>query len=501
MTSPTDNMGPDSVPRPQSTVSEPSEDALPVLAVDLDGTLLRSDMLLETWWSAVSDDVRVAVPRALTLLKGKAAFKAALRDVSSVDVAALPYNAEVLAYIKQHRAQGGRVALVTASDQAIADAVADHLNCFEDVLGSDGQENLKGATKAATLVERYGERGFDYIGDHPADVAVWRHARKAITVDAPAKLRGQADDVSLEAEHLGDSTSASTARTWLKACRPHQWVKNILVFLPALMAHSADGGQWLAATLAFVTFSMVASSVYLLNDLLDLSADRAHPRKRYRALPSGNMKLIHGSLLAPALLVTGLGLSMLFLPGRFTLVLLAYFCLTSAYSLTLKRQLVIDICTLATLYTTRIIAGGAAANVDLSPWLLAFSIFLFLSLAAIKRQAELISDFAAGREGSSGRAYVTGDLPIIAGMAISAGYLAVLVMALYVNSPIVTQYYTSPLWLWLICPILLYWVSRAVMLTHRGQMHDDPVVFALKDKMSRLCAVLIICIGFVATFV
>ncbi|MEO0914261.1 MAG: UbiA family prenyltransferase, partial [Pseudomonadota bacterium] len=278
-------------------------------------------------------------------------------------------------------------------------------------------------------------------------------------------------------------------RAWLKAMRPHQWLKNVLVFLPLMAAHSADIGQWFAAFVAFVSFSLVASSVYLFNDLLDLNADRAHPRKRERPLAKGTMGLEHGTLMAPVLLGAGLLLALVAVRWEFLLVLIGYFVLTTVYSLVLKRRLIIDICALAALYTIRIFAGAVAAWVVLSPWLLVFSIFLFLSLAAIKRQAELISDIAMGKESSSGRAYMAADLPVVMAMALAAGYVAVLVLALYISAPAVSELYTSPKYLFGITPVLLYWISRAVMITHRGRMTDDPIIFAIKDNVSRFCGV------------
>ncbi len=471
-----------------------------LLAVDLDGTLIRSDMLLESWWNVASGNALAAARALLALPRGKAAFKEVLARESMVDPASLPYNPEVLDLIEQHRKAGGRVALVTATDRRLAQQVADHLGVFDEVHASDGDLNLKGTAKANFLIEHYGEAAFDYAGDNPADLEVWKHASRTITVDAPMSLRTATEAQSADVLHLGDPGAAGPSRSWLKALRPHQWAKNILIFLPMIMAHALTASNWFAAIMAFVTFSMVASSVYLLNDLLDLAADRAHPRKRNRPLPSGKMKLLHGSLLAPALLLGGVLIAVVFLPMQFVGILIGYFALTTAYSLSLKRQLVIDICTLAGLYTLRIIAGAVATDVSLSPWLLAFSSFLFLSLAAIKRQAELTSDIQAGRAGASGRAYLTTDLPIVSGMALTSGYVAVLVMALYVSSPVVTVLYKSPLWMWFTCPVLLFWISRNVMLTHRGQMDDDPVVFAFKDSTSRICAGLLVAITLVATY-
>ncbi|MFT7041230.1 MAG: 4-hydroxybenzoate polyprenyltransferase [Paracoccaceae bacterium] len=281
----------------------------------------------------------------------------------------------------------------------------------------------------------------------------------------------------------------------LSAIRPQQWLKNILVFLPLLASQQTLLHVWVDGFIAFVAFCLIASSVYLLNDLLDLTADRAHPRKRLRSMASGRLRVLHGALLAPALVVAGTALSVAFLPLSFLAVLGLYYVATLAYSFVLKRKLVIDICTLAGLYALRVLAGGEATLTYISPWTLAFAAFLFLSLAAIKRQAELVDGLRRGKDRASGRAYEVDDLPIVAMMAIASGYVSVLVLALYSSSPEVQGLYTSPTMLWAACPVLLYWISRMVMLAHRGRMTDDPLVFAMRDPISLFSASAILAIG------
>lgn len=278
----------------------------------------------------------------------------------------------------------------------------------------------------------------------------------------------------------------------MKALRPHQWLKNVLIFLPAIAAHDLSMETWLSALLAFASFCLVASSVYVLNDLLDLAADRAHPRKRNRPFASGTISLAHGTLMAPTLLFAGFLFALAVGRLEFLGIMAAYYVLTTAYSLSLKRRLVVDICTLAGLYTIRILSGGVATGLPLSVWLLTFSIFFFLSLAAIKRQAELVDGIDSGRTQLSGRAYRADDLPVISMMAIAAGYVAVLVMALYINTPAIQSLYSRPEILWGVCPVLLYWISRMVMIAHRSRMDDDPIVFAVRDRVSRVCGLLIV---------
>lgn len=284
----------------------------------------------------------------------------------------------------------------------------------------------------------------------------------------------------------------------LKAVRPHQWLKNLLVFLPMLMAHDFSSAAFLSSLLAFVAFSLVASSVYVLNDLLDLGADRVHPRKRNRPFASGALRIQAGTWMVPLLLVLGMGLAAATGPG-FLGSLAIYYVLTLAYSLDLKRRTIVDICTLAVLYTLRVVAGGAATGITLSVWLLAFAMFFFFALAVVKRQAELVDGLRSGKVRAQGRSYMVEDLPVISMLATASGFVSVLVMALYVTADHVTIYYSAPEMLWGICLVLLYWISRIVMMTHRGHMHDDPVIFAVKDRNSQICGVLIVALAFGGT--
>ncbi|WP_170765206.1 UbiA family prenyltransferase [Ruegeria lacuscaerulensis] len=463
-----------------------------MLVVDLDGTLLRSDMLHESFWSAFGRDWRSPFLSVAALAGGRASLKRHLAAASAVESATLPYDVKVIAFVKAWRGSGGKTALVTASDRDFAEAIAGHLGIFDEVHGSDGKLNLKGDNKGQFLAERFGSRGFAYMGDAKADLPVWERAAKAITVNAPAGLRREAERVCENVEHL--VTDAKSVKSYIKALRPHQWLKNVLVFLPMLAAHQLDSQTFLLSLLAFVCFNLVASSVYVLNDLLDLAADRAHPYKKNRPFASGSIPIAHGTWMAAGLLILG-GMLAISISLSFLLAMVAYYLLTTAYSLHLKRKIVIDICVLAGLYTTRIIVGGVATGIPLSVWLLAFSVFFFLSLAAVKRQTELIDSADRGSLKASRRGYHVDDLPIISMIAIGSGYVSVLVMMLYVNSPAVVELYAHPEALWGVCAVLLYWITRAVMVAHRGHMHDDPVVYAAKDRISQMC--LLIILGFV----
>lgn len=459
------------------------------LVVDLDGTLLRSDMLFESFWSAFSKDWRSPFLSVAALLAGRAALKRHLASTSAVEASTLPYDEKVLAFIQSWRDAGGKTALVTASDSAFAEAISAHLGLFDEAYGSDGRLNLKGDRKGQFLEERFGAQGFSYMGDNKADLAIWKRAAGAITVNAPAALRREAERDCGRVEHL--VTETRSVKPYIKALRPHQWLKNLLVFLPMLAAHQFDGPTAVLSLLAFVCFSLVASSVYVLNDLLDLAADRAHPRKRMRPFASGSIPIAHGTWMAAGLLLLG-GLLAMSISPAFVLTMIAYYALTTSYSLNLKRRMVIDICVLAGLYTARIVAGGVATGIPLSVWLLAFSVFFFLALAAVKRQAELIDSAERGNLQPSGRGYTVDDLPIITMIPIASGYVSVLVLTLYVNSPAVVEIYAHPEALWGVCAVLLYWITRTVMVAHRGNMHDDPVVYAAKDRISQICFLVIL---------
>ena len=459
-----------------------------VLAVDLDGTLVRSDMLYESFWAAMARDWRTPWVALRGLSRGKAALKAELASMALPDPATLPYDPEVLAEIRHWRETGGRVALVTAADSRIAQAIADHLDLFDEVHASDGATNLKGPAKAAWLRARYGAGGYVYAGDSPADMAVWKEAGGAITVGAPAALRAQVQGLHADTRHL--SPPAPILPAALRAVRPHQWLKNMLIFFPMVAAHDFNLMAVLMGALAFVAFSLVASSVYLLNDLLDIASDRAHPRKRLRPLAAGTLPLKTGMMLIPVLLLAGILVGLL-LPPVFLLVLAGYYALTVAYSLWLKRRPIIDICALASLYTMRVIAGGAAAGISLSVWLLAFSAFLFFALAAVKRQAELVDMGQRGLDEAAGRGYRVSDLPLVTQMATASGFVAVLVLMLYLNEPEVLVLYSHPVLLWAACLSLLYWISRMVLVASRGKMDDDPTVFAARDRVSLTIVALI----------
>lgn len=452
-----------------------------VLVSDLDGTLCRTDTLQEAALAMIARQPMTVFKLPGWLKQGRAALKENIVNEGLLDVDTLPMNEVVIEALKTARAEGRRTALVSASDERQVKAIAEATGLFDEAHGTTDGKNLKGEAKAAFLTEHFGEKGFDYIGDAKADLPVWTAARRAITVEASPDLKRAAAAANSDAAHI--SPPEGKARAVLKAMRPHQWSKNVLLFLPLLAAH--DMSRLGAVILGFIAFCLTASAVYVINDLLDLAGDRAHPRKRKRPFASGALSGLDGVILSAGLLLAGLIFGLLVGSPAFLAVLLVYLTATFAYSLWLKRKLIVDVITLAGLYTIRILAGGAAAALVLSPWILGFGMFLFLALAAVKRQAELTDQVTTGRA-SAGRAYQPEDLPVLRGLAMSAGNAAILVLALYISSDAVQALYARPEVLWLICPILLYWVVRMVMQTHRGMMTDDPIVYAASDRTSMI---------------
>jgi len=452
------------------------------LCVDLDGTLLRSDILYESLLALLAHNPLYVFLLPFWLLKGKAHVKRQLASRVKLPAETLPYDERVLEILRT-TTQRPRV-LCTASDRLLVQPIADHLGLFEEVMASDGHTNLSGSHKGQALAARFGERSFDYMGNGQVDLKVWAHAGGAIVVNNGAALASAAAKQTEVLAHLPSQNGGLI--TWIKALRVYQWLKNLLVLVPLLTAHRFfDLDSIIDAGAAFLAFGLCASGVYLLNDLLDLTPDRMHPRKRKRPFAAGTLPLLHGLLMAPLITLAGFALALACSPA-FAGVLLCYYVMTLSYSLKLKRIVMIDVVLLAALYTVRIIGGAVAINSELSFWLLAFSMFVFLSLAMLKRYTELASALANGKEMAIGRGYSVADLPLVQSLGAAAGYIGVLVFALYINSPESLALYGNPKLLWLLCPILLYWISRMWIVSHRGDMHDDPIVFAATDRSSQI---------------
>ncbi|HEX5374097.1 MAG TPA: UbiA family prenyltransferase [Aquabacterium sp.] len=454
------------------------------IAVDLDGSLIHTDLLLESFLLLIKRNPLYLLMLPLWLLGGKARLKAEIASRVQLNAAALPYTHALVDWLKAQKAQGHPLWLCTASDHRLAQAVADHLGLFDGVIASDGALNVSGANKARVLIERFGDKGFDYCGNHSVDLAVWQHARAAIVVNGGADLQAKARALTQVTAQF--DAPGGQAKAVLKALRVHQWAKNALIFVPVAAAHKLDMVTLGSALLAFVAFSLCASSVYLLNDMLDLEADRQHHSKCKRPFASGQLSVLFGMAAAPLLLVGAFGLAAALLPLKFVGVLAVYYIATLAYSFLLKRLVMIDVLALAGLYTIRIVAGAAATAIPLSFWLLMFAIFIFLSLAMVKRYAELYAMRQQGKLKAQGRGYQVEDLHLLQSMGSASGYISILVLALYVNSPDIAVLYKHAKVAWLLVPIMLYWISRIWMQTYRGHMDDDPLVFALKDRISLL---------------
>ncbi|MEP7311777.1 MAG: UbiA family prenyltransferase [Pseudomonadota bacterium] len=467
------------------------------LCVELDGALIRSTALTEGFLRLAKFNLLASLAAPLWRLRGRATLNAEIARRANLDPASLPYNEDLLAWLRSERDRGRRLVLCTSANEIVAERIAHHLGIFDEILSSTDKVSFSGSHRAAELQARYGKAGFDFVGGGSADVPVWQVARRAIiAAPTPALRRSLQGVVTVEREF---ATAGGGVKVWLRAMRVHQWAKNVLIFVPALVSHRATELPVIqAALLAFLSFGLCASATYIINDLLDLDADRAHARKRSRPFASGQLSLVGGLFCALGLLATGVGIAVLALNFWFLASLLLYLAITFWYSWALKRIAMVDVLTLAALYTIRVIAGSAAIAVEPSFWLLAFSMFMFLSLALVKRYTELHAAFSAGRVEASGRGYTTADLALLLSCGTSSGFISVLVLALYVNSGS-ESLYRYPQALWLLCPLMLYWICRVWLKTHRGQLHDDPVVFAIKDRPSLATAVLCVTLVLLAT--
>jgi len=463
------------------------------LAVDVDGTLVRTDLLHEAILAHLAAHPFRSHALLGWLLGGKARFKARLADVTAPALDTVPLREETVAMIRAAQEEGRPVWLASASDHRYVTALAERIPGIAGVIATTPERNLAGASKAAALVEAFGPRGFDYVGDQPVDLPVWAEARQAFVVAHSPGFERRVLACLPEARVI--ARPRIEVRRYLKALRPHQWAKNALVFLPMIAGHDLDVATITDTLLAFVCFCAAASSAYILNDMLDLPGDRLHPTKHRRPFAAGDVPVARGAVLGLVLMAAALVLALL-LPWRFLLALGVYVVATFGYSLILKRKTILDVITLGGLYTVRVIGGLVASNLRYSQWLLMFSLFLFLSLALVKRCSELVMQREAQKDDVVGRGYRVGDLAVLVPAAVAAGYAAILVVALYMQSPEVAVLYRHPTRLWLLYPLLLYWVSRVILLATRNELHDDPVVFALTDWGS--WAVGILSVGVIA---
>lgn len=470
---------------------------LPPLYVDVDGTLTYSDLLFESFLLLIKRNPLYVFLCCFWLLRGRSHLKAEIARRVNLDVSLLPYNEPFLAFLQQQHALGRRLILASASHRILVQEVADHLGLFSDVIASDDEHNLKSSAKLRAIKQHVGSGPFAYAGNDMADLAVWHDASEMIVVNA---TRPVIDRVAT----MGEAALILPGRPFqvrhvARALRLHQWAKNLLLFLPLLAAHELSVDKWSSTFVGFIALGLCASATYVINDLLDLASDRAHQRKRNRPFASSVLSIPNGMALVVLLLPLSLWLAWQ-VSAAFMQFLLLYIVITLIYSAKLKQLPFVDVMVLAFLYTYRILAGGLTADVEISNWLLAVSLFMFLSLALVKRCAELEFMNEAGRTSVKGRGYRNTDLPYLISMGISSGFMAVMVLALYIDSQAGDVLYASAELLWWVLPVVLIWLMRLWIKVSRMEIHDDPVHFAITDAKSWAAGLLIGCIIIAASF-
>jgi 4-hydroxybenzoate polyprenyltransferase/phosphoserine phosphatase len=479
---------------------------LPALCVDLDGTLVKSDTLHDSALAVARHHPRALISIPGWIVQGKAALKRHLANTIQLDVIHLPYNRELLQYLEQQHATGRPLYLATAADADTANRIAAHLGIFTGVLASDGQVNLAGRNKLAAFHSRFGDN-FSYIGNALPDLPLLQHCQEPMVANPTPGLRAALRKANITPVRTFDER-ISPLKAWLKAIRLHQWAKNVLIFLPLLLAHAWAPGLLAGAALAFLSFGLCASATYIVNDLLDLEADRQHPRKRLRPFASGDLSALAGVVIVVLFLAASLTLAMLvprvidavspnfalLEPYRFLVWLGIYLVTTLAYSLRLKRVVLVDVIVLSGLYTIRILAGSAATGIAVSTWLAGFCIFFFLSLAFVKRFAELENLRERGGVSIGGRGYYIADIEQLRSFGSASGYASVVVLTLYISNLDAAQLYHHTNRLWLLVPVLLLWISRLWLHASRGQLDEDPVVYAITDRRSLLLGLVVIAI-------
>jgi 4-hydroxybenzoate polyprenyltransferase/phosphoserine phosphatase len=467
------------------------------LVVDLDGTLLRTDLLYEKFALLLFAKPWLLALVPLWLLRGKAALKREFTRRVDLDVETLPVNTELLDWLRAEKARGRTLALVSASDDTLVRRVAQRFgDLFDIAQGSDGTTNLAGACKLEALAARFGAN-FTYAGDERRDIVIWEHCKSAVLAGHGCGLRAS---LSPQVAVTGSfAVPKVTISTWARELRVQQWAKNALLFVPLLLSGAFLDPQLLSrVALGFLAFSLLASASYLFNDLVDLRADRMHRSKSKRPLASGDLPLRAALMALPvmALLVAAL---LTRLPVEFTGVALIYLAVTLLYSFVLKRTPILDLLALGFLFTVRILAGIAATQTSISPWLLVFCMFFFFSLATVKRYSECKVMEAEGRTELTGRGYHAADANTLMAMGVASGFCSSLVFFLFLIDPLSpVSAYSRPELLWLVCAVLAYWLGRAWLLAGRGEMNDDVVVFALKDRVSLVLGALCALLGLLA---
>jgi 4-hydroxybenzoate polyprenyltransferase len=464
------------------------------LCVDLDGTLVKSDTLADSLMVLARCHPTALLRAPFWAIKGKAHLKSQVGSLVTLDVAHLPYNRPLLDYLRDEHAAGRKLYLATGADGVLARSIATHLGIFDGVMASDGTVNLTANNKLLDLEQRFAGDGFDYIGNALPDLPLLQGARQAMLANPHLRLNSalKSRNIPVSRKFLDRSRFPLA-----KALRLHQWAKNLLVFLPFLLAHSFRAASALTALVAFFCFSLTASATYIFNDLLDLEQDRAHLNKRNRAFAAGDLSVPAGVCISLLLAAVAL-IAAAYLPRTFLAYLLLYLVTTLTYSFALKRIVLVDVVILSSLYTIRMLAGAAATRTPISPWLAAFSVFLFLSLAMVKRFSELQNLHARGVNPTNGRGYLLSDTEQLRSFGTSSAYASIVIFALYINGHDVVALYHHASRMWLITPLLILWISRVWLLASRGELDEDPVVFALTDRMSLLLGLGVLLVAYSA---
>jgi 4-hydroxybenzoate polyprenyltransferase len=468
-----------------------------VLIVDVDQTLIKTDLLWESILLLLKGHILVLFMLPFWLIKGgRALLKTKIADIVTLDVSVLPYNRELIDFLTEFKSKGKELLLASASDKRIVDQISKHLGLFSESFGTTSGCNLKGKKKLNVIQAYCKGRSFSYIGNDKADLPIWALSKKAYVVTGSRTLLRR---IKRDQEDVVVFPRSFKYRSLTDALRVYQWSKNILLFIPLLLAHQIlNSSKFISCAIAFFAFNLCASSFYILNDFMDLDADRKHYKKKYRPFASGVLSIESGVILFLVCLISSLIISVLYFNYQFLMIVLLYCVSTLLYSLVFKKKMVIDVIILSSFYALRIFAGGVAADVPVSEWLLAFSMFFFLSLAFLKRYIELNTSEQL-KKNIKGRNYTFGDKLIVQSSGISSGFMSVLVFCLYIaNSKEVRELYTQPKILWFAGPVLIYWILRMWMLAQRGIIDSDPVFYATKDRVSLLTGLVVIFIVIMA---
>jgi len=471
---------------------------LPPLCVDLDGTLIKTNTLQESILALARTAPQYVFLLPFWLMRGQAYLWRRLRQLASLNVALLPYRLEVLEYLEREKYAGREIILISGAHHTLVERVARHLKLFDHSLGSDDLTHLVDEKKLSAIVERYGKKSFDYVGNSRADLRIWKASRHAVIVSSDMFLVSQLRKCADSFEHIKPPDKL-WFKALFKAARVHQWAKNLLLFAAIFLGHRFNDPALVFSVIqGFVAFSLCGSAVYIINDLVDLEADRLHARKRKRPFAAGDISPATG-ILVSAFLLFGAFAVAIPLSLNFAAALATYFALTLLYSFYFKEKLLVDVFLLASLYTIRVWAGGVCVGVTISHWALAFFMCLFLSLALAKRHSELTTS-ASLQEGKllNRRGYRSSDIPFVLSYGCVSSLMSVLVIAIYLNSPDVASHYRRPSLLWFVCPALAYWSSRLWIIAARGKLDEDPVLFAIKDKISYLLGAIILAVVLLA---